>query len=126
MQDPFDSRGSQVGIIRTGETSIVTSGIYERYFEANGTVYHHILDTRTGFPVDNNLASVTIVTEKCITADAFSTMAFSLGAEDGMALIEGEPALEAIFVTRDKEIFTSSGLRESFDLKNSEYILKIQ
>jgi FAD:protein FMN transferase len=126
IQDPFDSRGSQIGIIHTKENSIVTSGIYERYFEKDGRVYHHILDTRTGYPVDNNLASVTIVTGKCITADAFSTMVFSLGIDEGMKLIESKPAIEGVFVTKDKEIITSSGLKDSFALKNTDYILKLQ
>lgn len=126
IQDPFDSRGSQIGIIHTRENSIVTSGIYERYFEKDGALYHHILDTDTGYPVDNTLASVTVVTGECITADAFSTLLFSLGVAEGMKLIENTTELEGIFVTKNKEIYASSGLKESFLVKNTEYILKNQ
>jgi thiamine biosynthesis lipoprotein len=124
IQDPFESRNIQIGVIDTPENSIVTSGIYERFFEKNGTTYHHILDTSTGFPVDNNVASVTIVTELCIAADAYSTLVFSLGLDEGLELIESISGLEGIFVTKEREIFISSGLYDSFTLKNSKYNLQ--
>jgi thiamine biosynthesis lipoprotein len=126
IQDPFDSRGNQIGIVETPETSIVTSGIYERYFEQDGVTYHHILDTASGYPADNSLASVTIVTEECIAADAYSTLVFALGLDEGMQFIEDSADLEAVFVTKDKSVHLSSGLEESFILKNSEYSIKNQ
>ena len=87
----------------------VTSGIYERCFELDGTLYHHILDPRTGYPVQNELASVTIITESSAEADALSTACFALGAERG-----GELALslgaQAVLILRDGSIETVGGV----------------
>jgi thiamine biosynthesis lipoprotein len=89
--------------------SIVTSGIYERGFEVDGVYYHHILDPATGWPVQNELASVTIFSDSSMWGDALSTAAFSLGTEAGTALIEGIDGMEAVFIARDRSISTTSG-----------------
>ena len=89
--------------------STVTSGIYERGFELDGTWYHHILDPQTGWPVQNELASVTIFSEDSMWGDALATAAFALGPEDGMALIEGIDGIEAVFIARDRSAAVTSG-----------------
>ena len=89
--------------------STVTSGIYERGFELDGVYYHHILDPDTGWPVQNELASVTIFSESSMWGDALATAAFSLGTERGMALIEGLEGVEAVFIARDRSVRTTSG-----------------
>ena len=89
--------------------STVTSGIYERGFEADGVYYHHILDPDTGWPVQNELASVTIFSESSMWGDALATAAFSLGAEAGTRLIEGIDGVEALFIARDRSVSATSG-----------------
>ena len=89
--------------------STVTSGIYERGFDLNGVRYHHILDTATGWPVQNELASVTIFSESSMTGDALATAAFALGSEKGMELIESQENTEAVFISRDRSYAMSSG-----------------
>ncbi len=89
--------------------STVTSGIYERGFELDGAYYHHILDTATGWPVQNELASVTIFSESSMWGDALSTTAFALGPEQGMALIEGLDGVEALFIAKDRSTSQTSG-----------------
>ncbi len=89
--------------------STVTSGIYERGFEVDGVYYHHILDTATGWPVQNELASVTIFSESSMWGDALSTAAFALGAEKGIELIEGQEDVEALFILRDRSTKQTSG-----------------
>ncbi len=74
--------------------------------------YHHILDPETGWPVQNGLSSVTILTHSSMLADAYSTACYVLGLEKGMALIEATPDVEAAFITADKEIIRSGGLSE--------------
>ena len=98
-------------MLKTGITggSVVTSGIYERCFEADGVSYHHLLDPDTGWPVQNELASVTIVSESSMEADAFSTAAFVLGREEGMKLIESQEGVEAVFIDRDRTVTGTSG-----------------
>ena len=93
------------------DQSVVTSGVYERFVEADGVRYHHILDPRTGYPAENSLLSVTIITDSSTDADALSTACFLLGLSDGMALIESLSDTEALFITDDYELHYSSGLR---------------
>ncbi len=123
IQNPIDSRGQYIGTIETDESAVVTSGIYERYFEKNGNRYHHILDPDSGYPVENNLLSITIVAHNGIMADAYSTVVFSAGLIRGMEILESTDKLEGIFITKDKKIFVSSGLEEYFQLKSSNFSL---
>ncbi|WP_088548088.1 FAD:protein FMN transferase [Paenibacillus aquistagni] len=121
VQDPDETRGNQIGQAKVKDRTIVTSGVYERYFVENGKHYHHILDPKTGYPVENKLNSVTIVTEKSTDADALSTSLFSLGLEEGLRFIETKPEAEAIFITTDHKVYTSSGIQKYFDLTNEHY-----
>ncbi|WP_195573789.1 FAD:protein FMN transferase [Paenibacillus sp. 1001270B_150601_E10] len=121
IQDPDETRGNQIGQAKVKNKTIVTSGVYERYFVKNGKHYHHILDPKTGYPVENNLNSVSIVTDKSTDADALSTSLFSLGLEDGLKFIETKPEAEAIFITTDHKVYTSSGVRKYFELTNDQY-----
>lgn len=102
------------------DVTVVSSGTYERYIKTEeGVDYHHILDPRTGYSFDNGLISVTIITEISMFADAYSTAVFSMGLENGMEFIEGKEELEAVFVTKNKEIYVSSGLEEAFLFNNN-------
>lgn len=121
IQSPVAERGSYVGIVDIRNKAVVTSGKYERYFEQDGTRYHHILDPGDGRPVRNSLISVSIVTEEALKADALSTLIFVKGLNDGLAMAERMEGVEAILITRDKVIYTTSGLRESFSISNEEY-----
>jgi len=111
VQNPFEPRGSSFATLEVADKTLVTSGIYERYFEENGKRYHHILDTATGFPVENGLASVTIISESSIDADAMSTMVFSMGLDLGTKFIERQKGIEAIFVTTDRKVYATSGVK---------------
>lgn len=123
VQTPSEDRGQHLGSLKVADKTVVTSGVYERFFKDNGKVYHHILDTKNGYPVENNLLSVTIVAELSIDADALSTTVFSLGLEEGIQYIESRGDAEAIFVTTDKEIIVTSGLAGQLHLTNEEYRL---
>ncbi|MCR4762565.1 MAG: FAD:protein FMN transferase [Lachnospiraceae bacterium] len=99
-------------ILRTVEVrgkSVVTSGIYERTFVEDGVRYHHVLDPATGYPADTGLLSVTILSDDSVTGDALSTACLVLGREKGQALIESLPDTEALFVTTDGAVTTTSG-----------------
>ena len=96
---PWDKRGA-----------IVTSGDYERFFEKDGSRYHHILDPQTGEPAPA-LTSVTVVAPTAVQADALSTAVFVLGPERGLALVEELPGVEALLVDPQFALLVSSGLR---------------
>lgn len=116
IQNPLLERGQCLGAVKAIDKTIVTSGDYVRYFEKDNVKYHHILDPRTGYPADSGLMSTTIVSEKSIGADALSTAIFILGLEEGMKLINNLEDMEAIFITKNKEIYVTDGLREDFIL----------
>ncbi|WP_432408456.1 FAD:protein FMN transferase [Wukongibacter sp. M2B1] len=123
VQNPKSSRGEYIGITEVMDQTVVTSGIYERFFEEEGKRYHHILDSATGYPVENNLTGVSIIAESSIDADSLSTATFALGLEEGMKLIEGLDNAEAVFVTKDSEIYISSGIKDKFKLTDSSFKL---
>lgn len=110
IQKPFAETGTAVASVELQDETVVSSGIYERYFLADGTLYHHILNPVTGYPYENNLYGVTIICKNSVDGDGLSTTCFSLGLEKGMELIESLPDTEAIFITSDDEIHTSSGI----------------
>lgn len=108
---PFSTTGENIASVQTSNMSVVTSGIYERYFEQNSTIYHHIIDPSTGYPVQNNLYSVTIISASSTIADILSTSAFVLGADKGMELINKTDDVYAVFITSDFKIILSDGLK---------------
>lgn len=110
VRNPRDDNNI-IAVLPAFEGAVVTSGDYERVFEVDGITYHHILDPKDGMPT-RLLASVTIVAETAITADALSTAIFVMGPVEGIALIEKLSGVEGILVTPNLEIVVSSGLQE--------------
>lgn len=110
LQKPFASTGTAITSLQVTDQSVVTSGNYERYFRKDGKIYHHILDPRTGYPIQNNLYQVTIISDSSVDGDALSTTCYALGLEKGMKLIESMDGVEAVFVTDDYKIHKSSGV----------------
>ena len=115
IQKPFDTQGTPVTVLSVSDKSAVSSGIYERYFYQNQVLYHHILDASDGYPVQNNLLGVTILSDSSTVGDALSTTCFVLGPEEGMQLIESLDEVEAVFVTKDYALHYSSGLSPKED-----------
>lgn len=122
IKKPFYDSGENSAIMRVRNKSIVTSGNYERYFYKDDKLYHHILDTSTGYPVENNLYSVSIISDKSIDGDGYSTICYLLGVDKGMEFIENTDGIEAIFIDSDYNVYCSSGLEKEnnvFHIKNS-------
>ena len=107
--DPNSQEQKLVGSLLVSDQSIVTSGVNERYFTYEGKNYHHILDPFTGFPADNGVASVTILSDSSAQGDALSTSCLLLGQERGLALIESLDGVEALFIMTDGSMIPSSG-----------------
>lgn len=121
VQDPDSTRGTVIGTQRVKDSSVITSGIYERYLEKDGKIYHHILDPKTGYPLDNDISSVTVFSDDPVQGDALSTSLFLMGIESGMQLVEQAEGIEAIFIDCNHQVYVSSGLKDSFSLTNKEY-----
>ena len=109
IQDIDGKTGDYMLVSRNSDGSSVTSGIYERGFDLDGVRYHHLLSTETGWPVQNELASVTIFSKSSMEGDALSTAAFVLGTEEGLKLINSLDGIEAVFIARDRAVTYSAG-----------------
>lgn len=119
IQDPDSTTGESIAVVPVHDSAVVTSGIYERGFDLDGVRYHHILDTSTGWPVQNELAGITILAGDAFDADALSTTVFAMGLEEGTAFVESLEGVEAVFITRDEQVSWTSGLNDRLTLLNN-------
>ena len=117
VKDPADTE-SYLGVVSAADKFIVTSGVYERYFEENGVRYHHILDPKTGCPAESGLVSVTVLCENGAWADALSTACFVLGPAGALALrddlADQGTDFELILATDDGRVLYTDGLADAF------------
>ena len=114
VTDP-DVNSKSIGTLKISDKAVVTSGGYQRYFEENGQTYHHIIDTKTGYPADSGLKSVTIVSDDDALADALSTALFVMGLEkSGKFYSENSSLFGAVFITDKGEIYVTDNLKDSF------------
>ena len=120
VTDPKDT-GAYVGTLSVGQTAVVTSGGYQRYFEQDGETYIHILDPATGRPVDNDLLSVTVVTPDGARADALSTALFVLGADRALAYAAAHEDVDLVLITKDDRVIVTAGLKDGFTEAGGEY-----
>ena len=104
IQKPFSEKNEVITAVEITDRSVVSSGIYQRYFEKDGRIYHHILNPDTGYPYENNLLQVTIISDQSVDGDALSTCCFALGLEEGSKLIESLDNVQAIFITNDYKL----------------------
>ena len=120
VKDPSDE-SAFLGLLETADSFVVTSGVYERYFEENGTRYHHIIDPKTGYPADSDLISATVLIENTrawggVRADALATAACVTGSVQALSLRDtlyqesnGEMAYDLILVTKDGRVLYTDG-----------------
>ncbi len=113
IQKPFEKYAETVEVVGINDMTVVSSGIYERYFTtSDGKFYHHILNPKTGYPYDNELVAVTIVTKKSVDGDGLSTTCFALGTEKGLELINSLPDTYAVFIDKDGNLTYSDGFED--------------
>lgn len=113
IQKPYADRNETIATMEISDRSVVSSGVYERFFKLDGRLYHHIMNPKTGYPYDNGLISVTIISPKSVDGDGLSTSCFALGLEKGMQLVESLPDTYAVFITEDYELHYTSGFDDA-------------
>ncbi|CEN28545.1 Flavin transferase ApbE 2 [Lactococcus piscium MKFS47] len=124
IKDPNKEVSDQVGLLDAENESVATSGIYERFLKVDGKIYPHILDPKTGYPFDNDIQSVTVVSKKGVDGDALSTTIFGLETKKGLDFVEKTKGIEAIFVDKDNKVYVTKNLANRFELdKSSHYKL---
>lgn len=104
IQKPFASHQEMADTVQVDGQTVVSSGIYERCFEQDGRIYHHILDPKNGYPVENDIEGITIIGESSLVGDAFSTTCLLLGVERTKEIISEHPELKAVIINRNSEV----------------------
>jgi thiamine biosynthesis lipoprotein len=125
IQDPAGLQGSVLAVVQVRNKAVVTSGGYERYFEEDGKTYIHILDPRTGYPVENGLTSVSIISENGMLADALSTSLFIMGLDDAVTYWEEHrDSFDMVLITEDGKLYITEGIAEDFRTEQEVEILQ--
>lgn len=116
IQNPQKPRGKHIGILTLKNQSVVTSGIYERRLKVGNKEYHHIFDQKTGYPIDTEMASLTILSELSVDCEIWTTRLFGLPVMQALATIQATPRIEGILITKDNRLALTNGLRSNFQL----------
>lgn len=109
IKKPFDEEGQMSLALDLSDMNIVTSGVYERYFYDNDILYHHILNPETGYPCENGLLSVTVISADAAQCDALSTGCFVLGMDKAKDLVEGLDGVYAVFIDDNYDVYYTKG-----------------
>ena len=119
ITDPDDEQ-AYLGTLSVSDTSVVTSGDYERYFEQDGKRYCHIFDSTTGYPAETDLRSVTVVSPNSTEADGYTTALFVMGHDKAVEFCE-KNGIQAVLVCDDHTIYVTDDLKDAFHLESTEY-----
>ncbi|OVE66218.1 thiamine biosynthesis protein ApbE [Clostridium diolis] len=111
IQNPFLPRGNAVALVKIKDQSVVTSGIYERMFEKDGRKYHHIFDSKTGYPIKSNIASLTIIADKSVDCDIYTTKLFGLDAASIIHRVNKIKGMGAVVITVDGRLAYTDNLK---------------
>ncbi len=120
--DP-DNSSDYMATVEIDGQCVSTSGDYERYFEADGKKYHHIIDPESGYPSVSDLKSVTVICNSGLDSDALSTACFVMGYKKGLALLEKYDA-QAVFIFDNNTVTVTEGLKNNFKLNSNKYMVE--
>ncbi|WP_249315412.1 FAD:protein FMN transferase [Bacillus sp. FJAT-49711] len=118
IQHPFLPRGNYIAVVKGLNQSIVTSGIYERKFTANNQTYHHILDRHTGYPIETEVAGLTIVSKKSVDGEIWTGRLFGQSPHEIMDVLDQLKDVSGIVVTKDGEVYYSESLSPHIEMSN--------
>lgn len=116
IQNPFMPRGNYVAVVKAQNESVVTSGIYERKFDCQGQSYHHIFDSRMGYPIQTDLASLTIVSKESLAGELWTTRLFGKNAQDVLTELNQMEEINGLVITTDQRLAYSEGLSDRVEL----------
>ena len=111
LRNPQGQQEEAIAIVIMDEGSLVTSGTYERVLELEGKTYHHILDSQTGYPIQSEVLSLTILSEQSIDGEIWTSRLFGQPLKSIYETIESQSGLEGLMIDRENRLYASSGLR---------------
>lgn len=118
LQDPADER-ALFATLELADKAVITSGAYERNFEQDGVVYHHIIDPRTGYPAESGLSSVTTVSDDGTLADGLSTALFIMGKEAAVEFWRSHrDDFDMVLLADDGAVTVSAGIADALTLSD--------
>lgn len=123
IKNPFQKESYPVLSVSVVDKTVVTSGVYERFFEQEGKKYHHIIDSKTGYPADTDVVSCTIIGDSSMIADAIATAVLVMGKDEGLNFLKKETSVEGIIITNDKKIYSTTGIKDNLKLLDSDFII---
>ncbi len=123
IQNPLDESTPFATYRQSGDVSIVTSGSYQRNFIENGVLYSHIIDPVSGFPVQNELASVTVFCESGLVADAYSTALFVMGEEKAIEFYKKEKNFDFLLIRKDGTAIATSAIKDRLAISDPNQII---
>lgn len=109
LQNPYEKTGTAFGSLSLQNKAVVSSGLYEQGFTLGGKTYHHIINPKTGYPAESDLAGVTLIGDSAEELDALSTTAIMSGVNSSAGFL-GICGIEAVFITKENKIYTTNGL----------------
>lgn len=125
IQNPEKDENSPfLGILEANEKAVITSGAYQRYFEQDGMIYHHIIDPKTGYPAESGIISATVAADSGKLADGLSTALFVMGLEKAEQYWRKNGGFDFIIQTSDKKIYISEGIENSFTSDHEFEVIK--
>ncbi|MDN6161692.1 MAG: FAD:protein FMN transferase [Atopostipes sp.] len=110
VQNPLKRRGQSQIVLKIQDQSVVTSGIYERQLKKEGKSYHHILNPDTGYPVETDLVSLTIISDLSVDGEIWTSRLFGQRTKEAIQKIEEIPGIEGIVINQEGDIFLSKGV----------------
>jgi thiamine biosynthesis lipoprotein len=122
IQNPDDE--TYIGGLAISDMAVITSGGYQRYFEQDGVIYHHIINPKTGYPAQNGVKSVSIVSDNGTLADGLSTALFVMGLDEGIKYWSEHDGFDVVFVTDDNGIYITEGIADIFESKYNYSVIK--
>lgn len=103
VDDPTLQGGELQTVLNVTDKAMATSGNYRNFYYKGGKKYAHTIDPKTGYPVQHNILSSTVVADNCATADAYATAFMVMGLEKAKAILDKHPELMVYFIYSDKD-----------------------